>query len=55
MKYVFCNFENNLLNHVYDEPGHDLPEYLYDDNLINDIEYLLNTDVLLDCAKIVRL
>ena len=48
LKYVFCNIENNLINHTYDQPGHDLPEYLYDNNALNDVSYLLNKDVLLE-------
>ena len=52
LKYVFCNIENNLFDHTYNEPGHELPEYLYDDELSNDINYVLNKDVLLDSAKL---
>ena len=51
LKYVFCNIENNLLDTTYNEIGKELPEYLYDDMLSNDINYVLNKDVLLDGAR----
>ena len=51
LKYVFCNLENNMINHIYNKPEYDLPEYLYDDVLLNDVQYIFNKDVLFDCAK----
>lgn len=55
LEYVFCNMENNMLNHTYNEPRSALPEYLYDDNIINDISYLLNKDTLVTCGKMLLL
>ncbi|MDO5400570.1 MAG: hypothetical protein Q4F17_06270 [Eubacteriales bacterium] len=46
LKFVFCSIDDGRL---YQEPGYmryDCPDYLYDDSLLNDVQYLLNKEVL---------
>lgn len=50
LKYVFYNLDPSALA-ADPEPTYELtgsPMYLYDDNYLNDLEYLLNKDVLLE-------
>lgn len=48
IKYVFGNIDLFILYQDYSETRHPLPEYLYDNNVFNDVKYLLNKDVLFD-------
>lgn len=48
IKYVFANIDLFILYQDYSATRHPLPEYLYDNNVFNDVKYLLNKDVLFD-------
>ena len=46
VKYVICSFDGNWLNYDADYDQYDgIPEYMYDDNFFNDVNYLLNKEV----------
>ena len=38
----------NIFTHKSDEIRTDIPDYLYDDNLLNDVKYFFNKDILFD-------
>lgn len=50
VKYVFGNIDFWMLEQEYGKVRYELPEYLYDKNYFNDINYLLNKDILFDVA-----
>jgi len=46
LKYVLCSFDGSRINHdAYADSYDGYPEYLYDKNVLNDVNYLLNKDV----------
>ncbi|MBQ8038915.1 MAG: hypothetical protein IJ274_03445 [Lachnospiraceae bacterium] len=46
LKYVLCSFDGSRINHEAYEDSYDgYPEYLYDNNPLNDVNYLLNKEV----------
>ena len=45
IKAVYWNLDETALSSDYQTPRYPLPEYLYDDNKLNDISYLLNLDI----------
>ncbi len=48
IKKVFLGVDVLTYTGGVEETKYPIPEYLYDDNLINDIEYILNKDVILN-------
>ena len=50
VKRVIFGLDPNLLARSPEEAPDQLPEYLYDDNPLNDGKYLLNKDVLMRCG-----
>lgn len=48
IKKIFLGLDIITYSGAVDETKYPLPEYLYDDNPVNDINYLLNKDVLLN-------
>lgn len=46
VKAIFMVIDPNVMTADINATKYDLPEYLYDDNVINDINYLFNKDVL---------
>lgn len=47
VKYVVCSFDGNWLNYEADyEQYAGIPEYMYDNNFFNDVNYLLNKEVI---------
>lgn len=47
VKYVVCSLDGGFLNYPADQDEYvDYPEYLYDNNPFNDVNYLLNKDVI---------
>lgn len=46
VKYVLCSLDGNWINYPSDQNEYDdYPEYLYDNNPLNDVSYLLNKEV----------
>ena len=45
IKKIFYSLDEYTLASEKDKPRYPLPDYLYDDNLINDLSYLLNFDI----------
>lgn len=46
VKYVVCSLDGNRLNYDFDKDEYEgYPEYLYDNNPFNDVNYLLNKEV----------
>lgn len=46
LKYVLCSFDGSRINHdAYTDSYDGYPEYLYDKNPFNDVNYLLNKEV----------
>ncbi len=55
LEYVLCSLDGSRIIAEYDWDSYDnIPEYLYDDNVINDIEYLMNKDVLLSGLNMIN-
>ena len=53
IKQIYWSLDPRLLS-ADPQDSHDMPDYLYDFNPLNDIQYLLNKDILLDsCAQTV--
>lgn len=48
VKQVFLCIDTYSFEYALGEQIYELPEYLYDENLFNDVSYLFNKDVLLD-------
>ncbi len=49
VRYIFGNIDFYVLTrYKYDETRWELPEYLYDDNYFNDVNYLLNKNILFE-------
>lgn len=48
IKYVFGNIDTITLWHEFGKTRYELPEYLYDNNVFNDVKYLLNKEIWLD-------
>lgn len=52
-RYVFYSVDHFAYLHNADEAKQEIPEYLYDDFLLNDVYYLLNQGILTDvCATL---
>ena len=47
LKYVLCSLDGSRINHsAYSDSYEGYPEYLYDKNPLNDVNYLLNKEVI---------
>lgn len=47
LKYVLCSLDGSRINHDADSDSYEgYPEYLYDKNPLNDVNYLLNKEVI---------
>lgn len=52
VKNVFLGLDLDPLVDTYGNYYFPIPEYLYDDNIFNDVNYVLNKDVLLKCREL---
>lgn len=52
IKTVFWGLDNYVFNKPYDDEYRKIPEYLLDDKVYNDVNYLLNKDVLFKDIRI---
>ena len=46
VRYVFGNIDISVLGQEYGKVRYELPQYLYDNNFLNDVYYLLNKEIL---------
>ena len=56
IKYVIRALDLHCLCYDKDEytPGYDIPDYLYDDNIFNDVSYVLNKEMILKALNVLE-
>jgi len=55
LKLIVCSFDPNMINAEYNEYAYDAyPYYLYDKNILNDVRYVLNKDVLMKSIAVIN-
>lgn len=51
---IIIGIDTFAFNVDKDYSSYEKPEYLYDENILNDVYYLMNMDGLIECAKTIR-